>query len=222
MTGYDTALCVSPHPDDDIIGCGGSFATFVASGGNAATVYVTSGENGNREIVPADLGAMREREAGFASWQLGIPEERLTFLRYPDLGTVHHESLIVDSLVTAIQALRPNLIFAPHESDGHPDHITSYKALMTALGRCIIPPPRLLCYEVWTPIPTVDVFVDISTHMPKKIAAMKEHQTQLLKMDYVGKVTEMGQRRSEEVRGAGSCEVFMDVPTDFMRHRVQS
>lgn len=56
-------LIISPHPDDEIIGCGGTLIKHLRLGNEAAVVYLTNGERGGRD--PLITGQVRKMEAGY-------------------------------------------------------------------------------------------------------------------------------------------------------------
>ncbi len=72
----------SPHPDDDILGCGGSLIGHVENGGHVTIVYLTSGDAAKWDLGPEDLARVREEEARRAAEMLGI--EDLVFLQELD------------------------------------------------------------------------------------------------------------------------------------------
>lgn len=97
--GSATRLLVfSPHPDDEVLGCGGSMAQVVRAGGAVRVVYMTSGdafrvavERSKRRVSvkPADFiafGELRQQESIGALRELGIGAEAASFLGYPDRG----------------------------------------------------------------------------------------------------------------------------------------
>ena len=75
-------LVLAPHPDDDIIGCGGSIARVTAQGHEVIILYFTSGESGSLEVDPPQLARSREDEARLAGHLLGVRE--FLFWRQPD------------------------------------------------------------------------------------------------------------------------------------------
>ncbi|OGY22991.1 MAG: hypothetical protein A2172_03600 [Candidatus Woykebacteria bacterium RBG_13_40_15] len=75
-------LVFSPHPDDDLIGCGGSIAQHVKEGNKVSVVYMTSGESGSLKYSKDALAKIREKEARNALGVFGIRD--LAFLRNPD------------------------------------------------------------------------------------------------------------------------------------------
>src|SRR5690348_2266495 len=84
-------LAVHAHPDDEVIGTGGTFARYAAEGIHTALVCCTRGEEGeihDPDLDPSEaaprLGAIREGELRAATAILGIAEVRL--LGYRDSG----------------------------------------------------------------------------------------------------------------------------------------
>ena len=79
-----TVLVVAPHPDDEVLGCGGSICVHVADGRRVAVAYLTFGENGSPVHPPEVMGPIREAEAREAMRVLGVSEADIHFLRFPD------------------------------------------------------------------------------------------------------------------------------------------
>jgi LmbE family N-acetylglucosaminyl deacetylase len=91
-------LVIAPHPDDEVIGAGGLIRRVRARGGTARVVYLTDGEAytagveaEERRADPSasdyrDYGRRRRREARAALKRLGVDEEALTFLGFPNNG----------------------------------------------------------------------------------------------------------------------------------------
>lgn len=96
----DRILILAPHPDDEVIGCGGIIQEAVAKHLPLRIVFLTYGDNNQWSfllyrwhpvILPKairKMGLVRYHEALAASVVLGVPTEQLTFLGYPDFGTL--------------------------------------------------------------------------------------------------------------------------------------
>ncbi|HQO40210.1 MAG TPA: PIG-L family deacetylase, partial [Spirochaetota bacterium] len=67
-------MIFAPHPDDDILGCGGSIAKHTGRGNEVITVFMTSGESGSLSCLCDELMAIRENEARQASSCLNVKE----------------------------------------------------------------------------------------------------------------------------------------------------
>lgn len=88
-------LIVAPHPDDEVLGCGGLIAEAVRRGALVRVAFLTSGDGYAaaatllcRSTPTADdflaLGKLRMQEARRAAQALGLSPESLIFLGYPD------------------------------------------------------------------------------------------------------------------------------------------
>ena len=92
---------LSVHPDDEVIGCGGIIQDAVAQGLPIRLVYLTYGDNNEWSflvyrkhpvLMPRavqSMGQMRHDEAVAAAKVFGLSSSDLTFLGYPDFGTLH-------------------------------------------------------------------------------------------------------------------------------------
>lgn len=93
-------LIVAPHPDDETIGCAGVTLQAIARGERVGIVVVTQGDahvrltavaagKPEKELTPADFiqaGVLRQGHTLRAAAALGVPEDAVIFLGYPDSG----------------------------------------------------------------------------------------------------------------------------------------
>jgi LmbE family N-acetylglucosaminyl deacetylase len=134
-------IVVAPHPDDEILGAGGTVARMVALGVEHLAVAVTDGEASHPKRA-VELRRTRPFESHAAANRLGISPAKTYMLGQPDGGV---EAL---PLARALEDLiEPgDLVLAPWEGDGHPDHaqvgIGAQVASATKGG-------ALLSYLVW-------------------------------------------------------------------------
>jgi len=117
-------MVISPHPDDAEICMGGTIIKMVKAGLKIIIVDLTTGE-------PTPYGNVekRIREATRASKILGIKERinlKLPNRRLKD--SIENRVLLANQ----IRKFKPNIIFAPHGSDIHPDHIETTKISQAA------------------------------------------------------------------------------------------
>jgi len=133
-------LLIAPHPDDEVFGAGATAAQLAALGHEVSLVAVTDGE-ASHPGQRSRLHSLRPAESRRALRLLGLhgPVHRL---RLPD-GAVDPEELapLLAPLVRAAE-----VVLAPWEHDGHPDHdVTGAVAgrLAAAYGR------PMLAYLVW-------------------------------------------------------------------------
>ena len=96
----DRVLILAPHPDDDVLGCGGIIQRSVAMKLPLRVAYFTYGDNNewsflvyrkHAVLAPTaveQMGLVRHDEAVAAMRLLGVSTNDLVFLGYPDFGTL--------------------------------------------------------------------------------------------------------------------------------------
>jgi LmbE family N-acetylglucosaminyl deacetylase len=149
-------LFIVPHPDDEVLGCGGLIAEASDRDLDVRVVYLTDGaasHRGSPTWPPDRLARTRRAEALSALTVLGVAPEDVLFLDWPDAAP--HPPLspaFTRSVETVIRWLRdspPLSVWAPYREEGHCDHRAAW-ALARAVRRlCRSPPPALLEYLVW-------------------------------------------------------------------------
>jgi len=193
-------LVVAPHPDDEAIGCGGAICLHVARGDRVTAVFLTSGELGLKHLVREEAWRVRESEAQAAAAVLGL--SALKFLRCPDWILAEQAEAASAGLRRILKEEKPQLLYVSHLGESHPDHQAALPIVSAAL-RDDHDPPRLLAYEVWTPLSEYDEVKDISTVMERKLEAIRCYRSQLSQFQY-----ERAARGLNEFRGAlaGRCQ----------------
>lgn len=179
-------LVIAPHPDDEILGCGGIMARTAARGDDVRVVVVT---RGTPEVFPPDDVARCRKELASAHEILGVRGVRFLDFPAPWLDTVP-VSKIADALRDAVIWACAEELYVPHAGDLHADHRSVYEASLVAarpISGC--PIRQMFCYETlseteWASpardsafVPTV--FADISAHLETKLKAMSWMTTQL-------------------------------------------
>ena len=120
-------VVVAPHPDDEVLGVGGTLARFAAAGAAIVLVAVTDGERshpGQEDI----LRRLRPAESAAAAARLGIVPTQTSRLGHPD-GAVD-EDLLASQLSDLISG--GDVVLAPWVRDGHPDHDRVGRAALVA------------------------------------------------------------------------------------------
>ncbi|HMB42681.1 MAG TPA: PIG-L family deacetylase [Luteimonas sp.] len=157
----DRLLVFAPHPDDESLACGALIHRALAAGAFVQVVIATNGDANpwpqrlverrwhlDRESV-ARWGAMRKGEARAALHALGVPDDHVQFLQWPDQGLtarlVHDGQSSVAELAALIRLHRPTLVAMPSMRDSHPDH-SALAILLKAALRAESSPARLLSY----------------------------------------------------------------------------
>lgn len=176
-------MAFAPHPDDEVIGCGGTLAFHAERGDPVQVVHLTGGEAGDPEARESrDLVRVRQEESRRALAVLGL--EDLVGLGQPDGAVVADASLVaqIEELVTR-QA--PVVVYAPSPLECHADHLACCQAVAAALASS---PLRVefLTYEVNHPT-LASFLLDITPRLDRKRDALMQYTSQRRYTDIVGK-----------------------------------
>ena|SRR5579883_491436 len=182
-TGRRVAAIVA-HPDDEVLGCGGTLRRHVLAGDHVSIVILADGET-SRGGGAADAPARRKAAAHQAASILGVPH--LTIHDLPDnrLDTV--ALLDIVKLVEGhIAEIKPDRVYTHHSGDVNLDHRRVHDAVVTACrpqpGH---PVKTVLCFETassteWqfphsAPPFLPNWFVDISATLGAKLEALRAY-----------------------------------------------
>lgn len=209
-------LVLAPHPDDDVIGCGGTLAKCAKAGSHVKVVYMTDGRYGNSNIPMDELIGLRKTEAIAGLKVIGIDDA--VFLDIPDMG-LRCTRENVNALLQIIREFEPTAIFVPSLWEMPPDHRTTV-IIAAHAARKLETSPDFYCYEVWCPMESSPrlglVLVDITDEIELKKKAIGEHKSQVALNDYPTKIAGLNAYRSMYAqKGVEYCEVFIR----FSRHK---
>lgn len=179
----ERVLVIAPHPDDEVIGCGGSMLLHVKRGDIVQSVFLTSGEHGLSHLTIEESRGIRESEALHASQMMGTLSP--VFLRGPDWEIRYHQAVVAEGLAVVIAKLQPTLIYLPHRLEDHPDHAVCFDILTLAMQLAQGQKVRCLLYEVWSPMPTWGTLTDITDVVDLKVEVLRCYISQLDDRDYI-------------------------------------
>lgn len=184
----ERVLVIAAHPDDEVLGCGGTISALAARGAEVRVAFLTDGVSGRDGSAPGQIDARRDA-AHRACALLGANPP--TFGDFPDnqldsvarLGPIR----LVEDLV---QKYRPDTLLTHHAGDLNVDHRRVHDAVITACRPQKGHPVRtLLFFEVtssteWQPAGSnapflPNWFFDISAHLDAKLAAMSAYAAEL-------------------------------------------
>ena len=193
-------IVIAPHPDDEVLGCGGTMALLRVAGIPVYIVVVSDGaasHPGSVRYPPPALAALRQTELLAGVAHLGIAAEQVAFLGLPDGGVPLADSpdgaRAVTSLGDVLRALPPfQTALLPWRRDPHSDHRAT-SSLATAALDAVSRAVRRLEYPIWARVgpgpddlPRPDEAtlwrVDISTVSQAKRAAILAHESQTTDM----------------------------------------
>ena len=181
-------VVIAPHPDDEVLACGGLMAMHLAQAGDICVIAVTDGE-ASHVASPLrhghSLAATRcaERLAGLH--QLGLKDSAVTRLALPD-GLVAQHTLRLSSQLQRL--LRPaDVVVTTWRLDGHPDHDATGLAASwacCAVGCCLIEAPVWMWHwatpaHLLVPWQRLQRFELTLQACDRKQAALSQHVSQL-------------------------------------------
>jgi LmbE family N-acetylglucosaminyl deacetylase len=187
-------LVLAPHPDDDIIGCGGVLLKHSKAGDKITVVYLTQSQR----------YCERSHEARRALRIIGISNS--FFLNYEE-GTLHLTPSIVSKIRKLLNELTPDIVYLPFFFERSFDHRETNRIFIEAANH-IEEPIKCYAYEVWGKLYPNRV-VDITKEMPRKIEALSVHKTQTKEFNCVGMTVNLNlQRASMIFKKKGYAECF--------------
>lgn len=212
-------LAIGAHPDDLEFMAGGTIAAWAAAGAHIAYCLVTDGTAGSRDpaMTHERLAALRQAEQRAAAAVLGVQE--VYFLGYRD-GRLEPTLDVRLAIARIIRQVRPDAVITTDPSArwsknyiNHPDHVAAAEAALAAImptANTLLAAPELLA-EGHEPHDVGEVFLvtfrDADTYIPltefdveRKVAALREHHTQLDDWDAAPMVREWAERTAEQAR----------------------
>jgi LmbE family N-acetylglucosaminyl deacetylase len=192
-------LVLSPHQDDDILGCGGTLKLLADAGAQIKVIYMTDGCLGSNSISPVDLPAIRRAEAVRGLSRINVDDS--VFFDAPDL-CLRCDSRAIDFVKDQIVSFQPKVIMTPHAGENHPDHYNT--CMITAKALALVDVPiEVYAYEVWNNH-NPNTLVDITNVIEDKLSAMREHKSQMDMIDYAEKIRGLNIYRS--INNVASCK----------------
>jgi LmbE family N-acetylglucosaminyl deacetylase len=192
-------LGVFAHPDDPEFFCGGTFARWAADGAHITFVLVTSGDKGTRDpdMTTERLIELREAEERRAAAALGV--QQVVFLRHRD-GELEPTVALRGDIVRMIRTYKPDIVVTSdptvfwfgdrginHSDHRVVGHVTVDAVYPAARDRLYFPEqitqeglePHKTRYLYITLTNAPNVKVDVTAYIDRKIAALREHQSQI-------------------------------------------
>ncbi len=187
MANRDKILIVSPHPDDETLGCGGTILKHVKTGNEVYWLIMTnifSGEQYSQKQVEIrqDEIITVAREYRFKkTFKLDFPASKLDIVPKAE---------IVKRVRQVISRVSPKLVYIPYKNDAHSDHGVTFDVAISAAkafrSKSI---SRILAYEViseteFAPPLKDNAFIpnsfsDISGYIEQKIKIMRIYKSEI-------------------------------------------
>lgn len=186
MDHFSRALIIAPHPDDEVLGAGGTMAALHAHG---CDVHVLVASQDLPPLYPPGTAEMIRAEAQVAHARLGVTDTE--YLPHPSVELARMSVAALNSgIQAAVDRLRPDLVLAPFP-DRHLDHKAVFEAALVAVrplgvgtGISTVALYETISETHWN-VPHIeadfspDWFVDISDHIEVKLSAFAAYASQV-------------------------------------------
>jgi LmbE family N-acetylglucosaminyl deacetylase len=173
-------LVIAAHPDDELLGCGGTIKKFINSGYEVVTAIVARGRPSEHHRI--------KKFSKLANKQLGI--KKVIFLDYPNLRLETYPlHKIIETLCKLIEVYEPDVVLTHYHGDINRDHQTVFEAVLTATRP--LPgtkPVEILCFETVASSEwgnhhresfKPNLFVDITDTIDDKIEALRHYDLEM-------------------------------------------
>ncbi len=182
IDAFQRALVISPHPDDELIGAGGTILRLRQNGVDVHVLQITNGRScaslaGTDERLRRTI---RLEEAGKVADGLGVA---MTAWQDQD-DDIRPAPGLTARLLELLEAEQPDVVIVPFLNDPHPDHRFANTMLHDALRQMQETSVKwIMSYEVWTLCPH-NLVVDVSDLAERKIALLGHYRSALRVVNY--------------------------------------
>jgi len=173
-------LVIAAHPDDEMLGCGGTIKKFIQSGCEVVTAIVAKGRPSEQRRI--------NNFSRLANTQLGV--KKVIFLNYPNLKLETYPlHTIVEKLSRLIDTYEPDVVLTHYHGDINRDHQITCQAVLTAARPLPDKKPlEILCFETigsteWGASKSEtfrpNFFVDITNTIDDKMEALRHYDVEM-------------------------------------------
>lgn len=179
-----TVLVLSPHPDDEALGCGGTIARYSKDGEKVIVAVFASGTGSHPLHKEHFIARTRKAEAESAHKILGVSKSVFFELDEFDFKNELLEKEVIPKLGELIKKEKVTKVFMPAIDDTHNHHrIVSHAMLQTYSQyelEC-----HIYTYSIWNPLSILKrtqprLVVDVTETQQLKLEAIREYSSQWL------------------------------------------
>lgn len=199
-------LALAPHPDDELIGCGGTLCRLAAAGAKVIILQATDGARlrSLRDLPQSRRKFVRLEEARRVAAAIGA---ELLLWGQEDSRLRRCEAAVA-ALARALDEVRPTHVFTPFLGDPHADHRTLSGILADALLLAAIE-PCVLQYEVWSLVPA-NLYCDVTREAQRVERLLLLYARAMRADDFVHFCESRNLARALELTGRpGYAEAFL-------------
>ena len=145
-------LLIAPHPDDEVLGCGGLLHRLIQQKKDIHVVILTQGEAPySKQLISVSETIDKRRALALDAAQiLGLTSEQYTFLNWGDgiLFENEHNDKRQKELASIIEAFKPEVVLFPHKVDKIGDHSHASAIIYNTINN-IKPSIKMMYFCVW-------------------------------------------------------------------------
>jgi LmbE family N-acetylglucosaminyl deacetylase len=209
-----SVLVIAAHPDDEVLGCGGTIALHRRAGHRVTVCIAASGRPAARDGTPAQnaFATAAMEVLGVTDLRLlGFPDQRLDTLCLVD---------IITPLEVIVREVQPRIVYCQWGGDINRDHEILFQATLVATRPTEPSIDAVYAFDTASSTEWAyprsfrpDTWVDISTTLELKLRAMQEYRSELREFPHPRSI--QGLRHRAAAHGGACCiagaEVFMTV-----------
>ena len=186
-------LVILAHPDDEVLGCGGSMAKWSKEGNDVHVLIMAEGATSRDKTRDKDTRKMELYQLAESAQNAGniLGVKSVTLLDYPDNRMDSVDLLdVIKDIEHAVEKLKPEVVVTHHSGDLNIDHRLVHEAVITACRpQPDHPVKRILCFEVpssteWQTPHTSSLFnptwfEDVSETIKLKLKALATYKSEM-------------------------------------------
>jgi len=182
----DRILILAPHPDDEVIGCGGLLLKYT---NQCKVICITDGRYGDNNIDLQEMIKIRKNEFTSVMHKLNITDFK--FLDIEDTKLKYNYEIFKQ-----IDFDKFDYICIPNSLEQHTDHKAVFELIIKAYRENLIKNNiKILMYEVWGALPLVNFYIDISNNIEEKKELINMYHSQVKHINYADKISSLNNYR---------------------------
>ena len=199
-------LIIAAHPDDEILGMGGTIAKHTSQHDNVTIIYMATGITARRDPLESEYEIKNIPKKIQEEWQEELKKlqqdakksakllkvKDVKFYDFPDneMDGIHLLK-VVKVIEKEIKSAKPDRIYTNHYGDLNVDHKVVYNAVLTACRPSSFLVKEILCFEVLSSTEwsypynfSPNYFSNIEKHLTQKVNAMKLFKSEIKKFPH--------------------------------------
>jgi len=146
----NSCIVFSPHPDDEVLGCGGFIFNKMKKNAEIKIVIITDGSKSHEKFISQKkLKRIRKIESINALNKIGIDKNDIIYLDYEDGNLFQNEKLCTKRIIEIIDKYDPKELMIPHIKDFHMDHYITSKIVRNINTKIFSNNKIIYNYPIW-------------------------------------------------------------------------